>query len=254
MARLAGPASARLSRRVFGLAAGGLLALLSLSPSHARAEAVDLELLLAVDTSLSVSDEEFKLQMLGLAAAFVSPAVIAAIEAVGDLGIAVSLMQWSDRNQQAMAVDWTRVVGPASALAFSKRISAAPRLYAGAGTSISGIITKSVPLFAENGFEAPRRVLDISGDGIDNRGPFPRTLQPLAVAAGITVNGLTILNEEPFLDRYFERSVITGTGAFVIAAADYHDFARAIIAKLVREISSAPMAALPAPDTRLSRR
>lgn len=222
-----------------------------LPPAEGRAaELVDLELLLAVDTSLSVSNAEFHLQMRGFARAFRHPAVLAAIRAAGDRGIAVALMQWSDRNQQVTSVDWMRVSNAVSANAFAARIERTRRAFAGAGTSISGALVAGVPAFARNGFEAPRRVMDISGDGIDNRGPSPFSLRPRAEAAGVTVNGLTILNEDPHLDRYYERSVITGTGAFVMAAADYDDFARAIIAKLVREISLGPIAELPQGDAR----
>lgn len=233
--------------RAVGLAAATLLA----APAESRGEEpVDLELLLAVDTSLSVSQPEFRLQMNGLAQAFRHPAVLGAIRAAGDRGIAVSLLQWSDRQQQVSSIDWMLVRDATSAEAFAARIETTARAFAGAGTSISGAILAGVQTFDRNRFHAPRRVMDISGDGIDNRGPSPYSVRPRAAAAGVTINGLTILNEDPFLDRYYERSVIIGAGAFVLAAADYDDFARAIVAKLVREISPGPVAgtAPAAPD------
>ena len=236
-----------LLRLLRGLGLGCLLSL-PIPASSQGTEWVDLELLLAVDTSLSVSNLEFHLQMQGFAQAFRHPAVISAIRAAGDRGIAVALMQWSDRNQQATSVDWMRISDAVSANAFASRVERTGRAYLGAGTSISGAIVASLPAFAKNKFEAPRRVLDISGDGIDNRGPNPFNLRPRALAAGVTINGLTILNEEPFLDRYYESTVIAGTGAFVVAATDYEDFARAIVAKLVREIAQSPVAQSSEPE------
>ena len=205
-------------------------------------DAVDLELVLAVDISLSVSDAEFALQMQGMAFAFASPAVAAAIRAAGDLGIAVTLIQWSDRRQQQVSLPWTKVTDAASAQQLAARIATIPRAFGGAGTAIGGAISSALPLFDANGLSAPRRIIDISGDGIDNRGPFARTFWADAARAGVTINGLAILNEDPKLDLYYQRNVIFGPGAFVITAVDYDDFARAILAKLVREISDVPIA------------
>jgi hypothetical protein len=229
----------------------GLLALLVsglTAPSALRAERVQLELLLALDASLSVSDEEFALQLHGLAEAFRNEAVLAAIRSVGDHGIAVLLLQWSDRAQQAISVDWTAVRDAAGARAFAEKIARAPRAYSGAGTAIGRALETSIPLFQMNGFEGVRKVIDLSGDGIDNRGPLPPKIRDTAVAAGITVNALAILNEDPYLDIYYQRNVIGGTGAFVMTAVDYQDFAIAIVRKLIREIADQPLAER-APDT-----
>ena len=225
----------------------------SLPPVLAQ-EAVDLELVLAVDTSLSVSAQEFALQMQGLGRAFASPAVIAAIRAAGDRGIAVTVMQWSDRHQQHHSLPWTRVTDAASARAVGARIAAIPRAFGGAGTAIGGAVEAALGLFQGSGTIAPRRVIDVSGDGIDNRGPFTRSFWDEAALAGVTINGLAILNEDPYLDLYYQRNVIAGTGAFVTTAADYEDFARAILAKLVREIADAPVASLPSAGAQLGRR
>ena len=113
-------------------------------------------------------------------------------------------------------------------------------------TSLSGAIDYSATLFAGNGFEGVRQVIDISGDGVNNRGRPPVLARDQAVAAGITINGLPILNDRPNpwggaapidLDRYYEENVIGGPGAFYIAARDFDDFAAAILSKLIREIA-----------------
>ena len=101
--------------------------------------------------------------------------------------------------------------------------------------------------FEINGFEGRRQVIDISGDGRANQGSHPSRERDKATALGVTVNGLAILNEDPFVDKYYLRNVIGGTGAFLMTASDYQDFADAIILKLIQEIAGAPVAQAPAP-------
>jgi len=210
-----------------------------------KMERVDLELVLAVDTSSSVSPGEFNLQMRGLAEAFRHPAVQAAIRAAGDFGIAVSLVQWSDNRKQTVAVDWVAVYDGASADAFAAEIDNTPRYLIGGGKAICGAMLFSMRQLQINEFEGRRKVIDVSGDGRTNQGSSPTRARDRAVAAGITINGLAILNEDILVDLHYEANVIGGTGAFVIRADDYQDFADAILEKLIKEIAGVPIAARP---------
>ena len=220
-----------------------LVVLVSLLTVPARAgQPVDLELMLAVDVSSSVDDGEFELQMRGLSEAFRHPAVQTAIRDAGDNGVAVALMQWSDGPLQTMPVDWTLLRDAVSATAFADRIAAAGRAIPGGGTAIYGAVNFSIHELGRNGFDGRRRVIDISGDGRSDLIVPTLAARDLAVADGISVNGLAILNDYPTLDRYYRRNVIGGTGAFVMTVADYDSFAAAIIAKLIREITQAPVA------------
>jgi len=224
------------------------LTLLAADPDTATAqkmERVDLELVLAVDTSSSVSPGEFNLQMRGLAEAFRHPAVQAAIRAAGDFGIAVSLVQWSDNRKQIVAVDWMAVSDEASALALSAEIENTPRFLVGGDTAIGGALRFSTRQFDRNSFTGRRRVIDLSGDGRNNQGSRPTKMRDRAVALGITVNGLAILNEDPFVATYYRYNVIGGTGSFVMSADDYDDFSRAILHKMIKEIAGAPVASRP---------
>ncbi|MGF1612313.1 MAG: DUF1194 domain-containing protein [Kiloniellales bacterium] len=237
------------------VAAGGPLGLAPAVPwvgSTASAEGhgsgeVDLELLLAVDTSSSVSAGEFDLQMRGLAAAFRHPAVLAAIEAIGDLGIAVALIQWSDARNQFVAIDWTAVRDEASALVLADEIDNSPRFLIGGGTAIGAALEFSLRQFERSPFASRRQVIDLSGDGRTNQGAEPAPIRDQAVARGITINGLAILNEDPYVGRYYSFNVIGGTGAFVMTAADYEDFEDAMLQKLIKEIAGVPVAAAPPP-------
>ena len=221
----------------------------ALAPTTALAvqQPVDLELVLAVDASSSVSADEFDLQIKGLAKAFRNPGVLEAVQAGGDLGIAVCLMQWSDNRKQMRAIDWTPVYDESTILALADAIEATPRYLIGGGTAIGGAIQFAVRQFDDNGFDGRRRVIDISGDGRTNQGSQPSDQRDRAVLLGITINGLTILNEDPTVDTYYFRNVIGGTGAFVVTANDYESYATAILTKLIREIAAVPIAAAPKP-------
>lgn len=213
-----------------------------LAQSGGDGQVVDLELVLAVDASSSVSAEEFDLQMRGFAEAFRHPAVAAAIRATGDLGVAVAMIQWSDNRRQHLAIDWAHLTTPESTLAFAEEIDATPRFLDGGGTAIGGAIEFSARAIERNAFQGVRRVIDISGDGRANQGAQPAKLRDLAVLQGITINGLAILNEDASVDSYYLSSVIGGTGAFVMTANNYEDFAVAMLEKLIKEIGAVPVA------------
>lgn len=217
--------------------------------TSARAEIpVDLELLLAVDVSSSVDADEYELQMRGLANAFLHPEVHAAIHAAGDHGVAIALMLWSDYAWQILSVPWTLVRDGDDAARLAARIATSSRQITGGGTAISSAISVGMEELNRNAFAGTRRVIDVSGDG---RSPFTaatETARDAAIAHGIVINGLPILTDDPDLETYYRDSVIGGTGAFVLAAADYNAFATAIVAKLVHEIARPPLAG--APNTR----
>ncbi len=207
---------------------------------------VSLELVLAVDTSSSVSVEEFDLQMRGFSEAFRSVPVIAAISAHGPAGIAVSMIQWSDNRRQQVAVDWSLLTDEASSLAFAAAIDETPRFLDGGGTAIGGAIAFSLAEIDRNSFAGSRKVIDISGDGRANQGAQPETLRDRAVLQGVTINGLAILNEDSSVAAYYRNSVVGGEGAFVMTANDYESVALAILEKLIKEIGGVPIAGPPA--------
>ena len=214
-------------------------ALLAAFVGSARAETkVDVALVLAVDVSLSIDDEEFALQRAGYAAAFRNPLVIDSITAGGTGTMAVTYIQWSGASEQKQIVPWRIIRDQASALAFADELAAAERLVASGSTSISGAIDAARRVLRQRDIVADRKIIDISGDGYNNSGRLPTYARDEAVAEGITINGLAILKNEPFLEGYYERNVMGGPGAFVITAADFGDFAEAILGKLVREVAA----------------
>lgn len=216
----------------------GFVAVLAASRADAQSEAVDLQLVLAVDTSGSVNEVRFELQKEGYVAAFRNPRVIAAITSGPAKAIAVMMTQWTGPEFQLRVTPWMRISDVASAQAFADAVAEVPRQLFGGGTSISGAIDFAASLFPDSPFQASRRVIDVSGDGSNNRGRPVRMARDEAVDAGININGLPILSLEPSLDRYYEDNVIGGPGSFMIAAKSYETFGDAIVRKLIAEIAT----------------
>ena len=206
----------------------------------ARAEPVDLQLVLAVDTSGSVSAERFELQKQGYVAAFRDPRVLRAIRSGANQRIAVAMVQWTGPRLQVLVVDWLVVHDAASAEALAARIAGIDRKLFRGGTSISGVIDYAMQLFDRAGPTAGRRVIDVSGDGANNTGRPVGPARDEAVAAGVTINGLAMLNVEPFLEEHYRDLVIGGPGAFLVAIESGDQFAPAILRKLVTEIAELP--------------
>jgi len=205
---------------------------------------VDVALVLAVDVSRSIDEDEARLQRQGYRNALVDARVVKAIQS-GTIGaIGVAYVEWASADYQRLVIPWTKIDGPDAARAWAAALDAAPRVSMN-WTSISGAIEFSMRVLEDTPFEPTRKVIDISGDGVNNSGAPVTLLRDLAVDAGITINGLPILNDRsPFgrphnmtLDQYFVEFVIGGPGAFVIAADDFEAFQGAVLRKLIREIS-----------------
>jgi hypothetical protein len=240
---MSGPSALRphrlsaISRRGFGASAA---AFMLAAPRRAAAAGieVDLQLVLAVDASGSVSQYRFELQKRGYAAAFRNPQVLKAILSLMTQSIAVTMLQWTGPRLQVHVVPWTLVKDEASAGAFAAAIEQVPRKLFGGGTSISGAIDYSRLVLAQSPFTASRRVIDVSGDGANNIGRPARFARDEAVRDGVTINGLPILSVEPDLDTYYFENVIGGPGAIMVPAENYESFAEAILKKLIIEIAA----------------
>jgi hypothetical protein len=220
-----------------GWLAGALLITGAVTPASAQTD-VDLQLVLAVDASGSVDQVRFELQKRGYVAAFRHSHVLQAINSGPNKAIAATMVQWTGPMLQVQVVGWSRIGEAQTAGAFAAAIEGVPRQLFGGGTSISGAIDFGSTLFAKSPFRAGRRVIDVSGDGSNNRGRPVTLARDQAVAAGLGINGVAILALEPDLDRYYYDNVIGGPGAFVIAARSYETFADAILKKLITEIAS----------------
>lgn len=206
---------------------------------------VDVELILAVDVSLSMTAGELEIQRRGYAEALVSEDVIDAIRYGGpNSQIALSYVEWAGPSSQRVIVDWTLIRTREDAQAFAAQLTTAfpdalPR------TAISSIIDHSLPRFSGNGFAGERQVIDISGDGPNNGGRPVLAARADAAARGITINGLPLMTREgqwtefdlEDLDAYYRHCVIAGPTAFVIPVLRWEDFPDAVRRKLILELS-----------------
>ena len=227
------------------------LALFASLPARAQTQ-VDLLLVLAVDASGSVNDVRFELQKQGYVAAFRHPNVLSAIRSGMQGAIAVTMTQWTGPTLQVQVVPWMLLKDQASVLAFAGAIEKAPRELFSGGTSISGAIDHAMLLLPAAPFKGTKRVIDVSGDGSNNRGRHVTQARDDAVQAGVTINGLPILALEPWLDKYYFENVIGGPGSFMIPAESYEKFSDAVLRKLVLEIASQSWPGLSRPSTFLA--
>ena len=234
------------------LAALMFFGVLGAGPARAAAaEAVDVALVLAADVSRSIDAGEFDLQRRGYAAGIASPKVLTAIQAGEHGAIAVCFVEWSGPDEQMTVVKWTVIKDGESAAEFASILTNAPRSFTGR-TSISAGIDYAVKELAQSGVTAERRIIDVSGDGTNNAGRPVTDARDQAVAAGVAINGLAIINERPAgyffahtqppggLPAYYKENVVGGTGAFLQVVQDFTTFGDAITNKLLTEIAAAP--------------
>jgi hypothetical protein len=198
---------------------------------------VDLQLVLAVDASGSVNQTRFELQKQGYVEAFRHPRVLSAIRSGMTGSIAVTMTQWTGPFQQIQVIPWTLLKDEATVNAFADAIEKTPRQLFGGGTSVSGAIDHAALLFPGAPYRGFKRVIDVSGDGSNNRGRPAQDARDDAVKNGIIINGLPILSLEPYLDRYYFEQVIGGPGSFMVPAESYETFSAAVLRKLILEIA-----------------
>src|SRR5882724_1323145 len=227
------------------------IAVVVMAPLARAAEQVDLLLVLASDVSRSVDQAKFQLQREGYAAAIADKRVLEAITAGRTRRIAVAFVEWSGISSQRVVIDWTLIDGSDAAHKFGDQLIELPRSFA-ERTSISGGIDFSLGVLARAPYEAPRRTIDVSGDGTNNSGRDVSLARDEAVAKGVTINGLVILSERPMawnpehtnppggLDGYYRNNVIGGAGAFVMVAENHNSFGQAIVKKMIAEIAFNP--------------
>ena len=227
-------------RELLSAAAAGL----AIPAKADLAEPVDMLLVLAVDVRRSIDEDEARLQREGYRAGVSDGRVVEAITR-GMLGaIAIAYVEWAGSEYQRLVLPWQRIGGQADANRWAETLAEAPRASL-SWTSISGGIDFSRWVLTEAPFEATRRVIDISGDGVNNSGRRVERARDEAVADGIIINGLPIINDRPTfgrappmpLDQYFQQSVIGGLGSFMVVAEDFDAFGTAVRRKLIREIA-----------------
>jgi len=208
----------------------------------ARAEQapVGTALILLIDVSGSIDNTEYDLQKDGIAGAFRDPAVVKAIWNQPYGRMAVAVVEWSDTA--TVVLPWTVIEDEGSSISFAGQVDHIERTSRGS-TALGTAIAFAVELFETCGCEAARRVIDVSGDGVNNSGALSSAAgRDIAIERGIVVNGLPITGDGSDVGLYdhYDSEVKGGQGAFIIEASGFEDFARAMRQKLVLEIAYAP--------------
>ena len=198
--------------------------------------AVAIELVLALDSSASVDRSEFQLQLDGLALAFRDEEVLQAVENLKPLGVAVAVVQWGGPGETRIVLPFEFLGSARDAKAYGFRASLIRRWMRASSTSIATAIHDSTALIENNGYEGYRKIIDVSGDGPDNSDVDLEAARAAARTAGIVVNGLPIMADDENLAAYYATSVVVGAEAFVEPARNFHDYARAIKEKLLKEL------------------
>jgi len=206
--------------------------------SIAAVQAANVALVLAVDVSESVSTGRYILQHDGIAAAFENRNLLEAI-ANAPGGIEVLVLEWSDPDKIVVTVGWTRITNKVSAAAFAAAVRGTARTSHGL-TAIGAAMRAGAAAFDHMPEPAAHKVIDVSGDGMANFGPPPAQVRDELVAQGITINGLAILTEEPWLADYYNSNVIGGASSFCLVAETMDSFAEAMLKKLVQEVAGSP--------------
>lgn len=207
--------------------------------AEAEEPACGTALALGLDVSSSVDLDEHRLQRGGLAAAFRDEAVVEAI--LGNEGVMVAVYEWSGFYHQEVIVDWTWLGDREAIGALAERLDGEVRRQDAWPTSLGRAVEFATRLHGANPRSCGRRVIDISGDGVNNHGAGPDWYAGRGILEGYTVNGLAIRGALPDPAQYYRDNLIHGPGAFVEVADDYADYPRAIVRKLLRELQ-APVA------------
>ena len=166
-----------------------------------------------------------------------SPRVLTAVQAGTHRAIAVCFVEWAGPDEQMVVVNWTVIRDGKSASEFATALATAPRSFTGR-TSISAAIDFAISQFARSGVDADRRIIDVSGDGTNNAGRPVTDARDAAVAQGMTINGLAIINKRPEgyffahtqppegLPAYYKNNVVGGNGAISAGGQGFHHLRR----------------------------
>jgi Ca-activated chloride channel homolog len=196
--------------------------------------ACDTALVLSIDVSGSIDQGDYRLQTDGLAAALSDPEVG---EALVKGQVALAVVQWSGREEQALVLSWQRMLAPEDVTRFAARAAAMPRAFSGSDTAVGQGLRFAQAQFAAVP-DCRRLVIDISGDGQENAGFTDAQARAEAIEAGIMINAIAIEEPGPAfpITAYYRGWVIT-PGGFVVTARGLQDYAETLRLKLLRELT-----------------
>ncbi|CCM79241.1 DUF1194 domain-containing protein [Rhizobium mesoamericanum] len=219
-----------------------LLSLSGAAPAAVQLTAgdVDVKLVLAVDTSKSMDQEEVRIQREGYVEALKHSEFVEAVTSGPTGRIAISYFEWAGYVVPDSVIDWHLIETEKDAIAFANKLEQRP-ITTQRRTSISTAIAKGAAMIVSSPYSGTRQVIDVSGDGSNNSGNPVAPTRDKAVEAGLVINGLALMlrpsGAPGGLDKYYADCVIGGPGSFVLPVYKIEDFAVAVRRKLVLEVS-----------------
>lgn len=231
---------------------GALLAcsLFQASAAPARALETDVNIVTAMDISDSMESHDVQMEIIGMARAVRSRAVLEAIQAGPNGRVGFAVFAWHSGSVFAEFVSWTVIETEADAarvsaqlidcLKFANRsiIRTPNEMRSPSGlTDISGAIQYGADLLRSAPFATNRSVVNIIGNGTDNVWDGPRATRDALIAEGRTINGV-VLSGDPSLVDYFHQEVVGGPGSFLLPIFDADTTVSMLIRKLKLDIVS----------------
>lgn len=206
--------------------------LTALPAYQADAGGCELALLLAIDISGSVDDAEYQIQVEGTADALEDPEIAYALL---NGKVAVAVVQWSSIGMQKVVQPWRRMENAPALGEFARTARQQERAFGKADTAVGDALAFAVAQF-DRVPDCKRRVIDISGDGVQNAGGALPPARDLAIKAGISINAIAIESIGLAISEFYRKNVIT-KGGFVVTATGHTDYPRALRLKILREVA-----------------
>lgn len=203
-----------------------------------------LALVLALDVSASVNAAEYDLQRLGLAAALDADEVRHAVLSGAPGSVALAVYEWSGFFQHKIQLDWTILDSHSAITQAAETLARMERSHDSFPTSMGPALGFAASLL-QSGPDCSRRVIDVSGDGVNNHGFGPKEAYRHFPLRDVTVNGLVILGDSHDVVTFYGTEVLRGPGAFIIVANGFEEFRDAMTRKLFREVNDVILGALP---------
>jgi hypothetical protein len=215
-------------------------------PTTAPAGVVtDINMVVALDRSESVDLKARAAQVESLTAALADPRFLAAVRAGWHGRIGLSVITWSSFERTHVVLPWTLIDGAAVIADAVATIDEYQVRGADAGhkpqTDIALALSAGTRMMDSAPFQATKRILNVIADGVDNFGREAFIDRDLALAHGITINGLVHARGAaiPIVERFFETQVIGGPYAFVLTTPTPESFTTAMLRKMLLEIAAA---------------
>jgi hypothetical protein len=222
----------------------------------AQTSYVDTMIVISVDVSGSISNDEYLVQKEGVLAAFQDESIKNLLTQCVAQGIGVTYVEWSGTKSGEplinQLIDWTHIKSPSDMDLFAQKISGTQRSSSGE-TDIVAALNFAHTLLLKAPFTSENKIVSLSTDGrqgfsvpgIDINTFVQQTRDTLKAediyinAIAIDVQESTFGGQAPFpmggesnrptssLKKYLEQNVITGPRAFVTPVSNFESYSEA---------------------------